>query len=95
MISAEMKEYNYFAFGAFDAYGQPQLSAEPVGTIKMAIFTTSQSAQDNVNYRGANYIGLTFGTITDKNVIENGTERYKVLYIQPKGRYKQVFMVKM
>lgn len=93
MIANEMKTYNYFTFGDNSGYGQPQLSKEPVGTIKMAIYVTNQSAQDNVNYKGANYIGLTKAVIADNYVIEYNGEKLKVLYVQPKGRYKQAFMV--
>lgn len=61
----------------------------------MAIYTTSQGVQDNVNYSGANYIGLTVGAVDDTYIIHYGAERLKVLYVQPKGRYKQAFMVKV
>lgn len=95
MINADMKTYNYFTFGENNAYGQPQLSAQPVGTIKISINVTSQTTQDNINYKGANYIGLTHAAIDDSYVIEYGTERLKVIYTQPKGRYIQAFMVRM
>ena len=95
MISREMKTYNFSTIGATNEYGQPQVSAEPQGQIKMAIYTTSQGVQDNVNYSGANYIGLTNDDVSDTYIIEYEQERLKVLYIQPKGRYKQVFMVRI
>lgn len=96
MINAEMRLYNYFTYGIDDGYGQPELAAEAQGTIKMAIALTSQSIQDNINYRDAQYIGLTHdANITDKYVIEYGSEKLKVLYINTKGRYKQVFMAVM
>lgn len=93
MIANELRTYNYFTFGEKSEYGQPQLSKEPKGTITMAIYVTSQTAQDNVNYKGANYVGLTNAPVNDTYVIEYGKEKLKVLYVQPKGRYKQVFMV--
>lgn len=93
MINADMRTYNYFAFGANNEYGQPVLSAEPVGTIKIAIYTSSQSIQDNINYKEASYIGLTQeAKVDDTYVIEYEQERLKVLYVTGKGRYKQVFM---
>lgn len=92
MINADMRLYDYFTFGADDGYGQPQLSAEPVGQIKMAINLTSQSIQDNINYKEAQYIGLTHADVDDTYVIAFGNERLKVLYVTPKGRYKQVFL---
>lgn len=93
MINAEMRNYYYYTYGEMDGYGQPALSAAAQGSVKMAIFTTSQGVQDNVNYSNANYIGLTHdANINDKWVVKYGTQKLKVLYIQPQGRYKQVFL---
>jgi hypothetical protein len=87
-----MRSYNFFTLGDKDEYGQAQISKEPVGQIKMSINLTSQSIQDNINYKGANYIGLTHADVDDTYIIEFGNERLKVLYINPFGRLKQVFM---
>ena len=87
-----MKTYNYFTFGALDEYGQPGLSQEPVGKVKMAINISSQSVVDNVKYKDATYTGLTLAEVDDSYVIEYGKERLKVLYVNPMGRYKQVFL---
>ena len=92
MINAQMKTYNYFTFGALDEYGQPGLSQEPVGKVKMAINISSQSVVDNVKYKDATYTGLTLAEVDDSYVIEYGKERLKVLYVNPMGRYKQVFL---
>lgn len=96
MISADMRTYNYFTFGEANGYGMPTLSTSPSGSVKMAIYTTSQSIQDNINYSNASYVGLTFATNVDSTfVIEYEGMRLKVLYVQPRGRMKQVFMEKM
>ena len=96
MINADMRSYNYFTFGKEDGYGQPQLSKEPVGNIKMAINTTSQSIQDNINYQGAAYLGLTLSNLLDDTcVIQYGTKKLKVLYVNPEGKLKQVFMAEI
>lgn len=92
MINSQMKTYNYFTFGALDEYGQPALSTEPVGQVKMAINISSQAVIDNINYKDATYIGLTLAEADDTYVIEYGKERLKVLYVNPIGRYKQVFL---
>lgn len=94
MINADMRSYSYYTIGAADAYGQPQESAEAQGAIRAAIYVTSQVVQDNVNYKSANYVLLTQEPITDAYIIQYGEEKLKVCYIQPKGRYKQVFLVK-
>ena len=88
-----MKTYNYFTFGELDEYGQPQVSAQPEGAIKMAINILSQTVTDNIKYKDCSYIGLTFdNSVTDNFVIQYGEEKLKVLYVNPAGRYKQVFL---
>lgn len=94
MINTDMREYDYFTFGKKDEYGQLVLSEYPTGVIKMAINLTSQSIQDNINYKNSQYIGLTNAEVNDTYVIQYGNERLKVLYVNPKGRYKQVFLSK-
>lgn len=95
MISTNMKEYNYYLYGENNSYGQPQLSKEPQGKIKMSINVTSQRIQDNPLYQGAEFVGLTHVEVDDKYVIQFEDLKLKVLYINPFGRYKQVFMARV
>lgn len=95
MINAEMRNYNYFTLGEDNGYGEPQLSSEPSGSVKMVINITSQSVQDNINYQNANYMGLTQTLLDDSCVIQYGDKKLKVLYVNPKGRLNQVFMVEV
>lgn len=95
MINANFRQYNYFTIGTKDEYGQDIVSAEPVGTVKMAINLTSQSVQENINYTGANYVGLTHAKVDDTYIIQYGEERLKVLYVNNDGRLNQVFMAKL
>ena len=92
MINAQMRFYDYFTFGMNDTYGQPVLSDDPEGTIKIAINIASQSIQDNINYKDCQYTGLTYAPIDDSYVIQYGDEKLKVLYVNPIGRLTQVFM---
>lgn len=93
MITTDMRTYSYFTFGEDNGYGQPVLSAEPKGVIKMAINMSSQTTQDNINYEDCNYVGLTMDKSVNSNyVIQYGNEKLKVLYINPKGRYTQVYL---
>ena len=95
MINADMRTYDYLTYGEDNGYGQLALSATPTGQIKMAINVTTQSVQDNINYSDAEYMGLTLGNVDDSFIILYGDEKLKVLYVNPKGRYKQVFLKKM
>lgn len=92
MITTDMRQYNYFLYEGKDAYGQEQISEEVKGQVKMAINITSQSVQENINYSGASYMGLTYALLDDSYVIQYGDKKLKVLYVNPKGRLKQVFM---
>lgn len=95
MISADMRQYDYYTYGEKDSYGQLTLSVVPVGKIKMAINISSQSIQDNINYLNCSYVGLTLADVDDTFVIQYGEEKLKVLYVNPKGRFKQVFLARM
>lgn len=96
MINTNMRTYDYFTFGELDEYGQPQLSKEVQGAVKMAITTTSQSVQDNVLYTGASYMGLTHDKrVNDSFVIDYEGTKLKVLYTSPQGRLRAVFMSKV
>lgn len=93
MINTNMRTYNFYTFGDKNNYGQPQLSKDIKGTVKISITTSSLSIQDNINYKDASYIGLTQDSnINDSYVIAFGDEKLKVLYVNPTGRFKQVFL---
>lgn len=93
MINADMREYEYYTFGDGDGYGQPALSQDVQGTIKMAIYETAQAIQDNIRYKNASYVGLTHNRkVNDTYVIDYENKRLKVLYVGKKGVYRQVFM---
>ena len=93
MISTDVRTYNYLAIGDKDEYGQPRASTEVKGSIKMAIYISSQTVQDNINYQDCSYVGLTTDkSVNDKMVVLYGSEKLKVQYVNPRGRYYQVFL---
>lgn len=92
MINNNMRSYTFFTLGSNDSYGQPVLS-DKQGFIKMAITLSSQANVDNIKYKEAAFVGLTYDkNINDSYVIQYGNEKLKVLYINTQGRYKQVFL---
>lgn len=95
MINAQMTEYKYFVCKE-NEYGEQVIDTSSSGTILMAINLVNKEVTDNILYTNANYIGLTLdNSIADKFIIEYGKEKLKVLYVNPQGRYKQVFMAKV
>ena len=95
MINADMRFYNYFTLGELNEYGQPVISDKPKGQVKMVILITSQTVQDNINYKDSQYVGLTYADVDDTYIIQYGEERLKVLYVNKQGRLNQVFMAEM
>ena len=96
MINSNFRIYDYFTFGANDEYGQPQLSEEVKGSVKMAIFPTSQTVQANILYHNAQYMGLTFDkSVNDTLVIDYNGTKLKILYVTPGDRLQQVFLAKL
>jgi hypothetical protein len=96
MIATQMRVYNYSKINTVnDAYGQPQ-TTEEAGTVKMAINFGSEALQEHPLYSGAQYTGLTLNKSVDATyIIQYGEERLKVLYVNTKGKYTQVFMARM
>lgn len=91
-----MRDYNYFTFGEKNGYGQPQLSQEIQGQVKMAINYVTETISDNAIYSDAQFTGLTFDNSIDSSyVIEYEDMRLKVLHVNKAGRFNQVFMKKM
>ena len=93
MITTDMRPYCFYTIGEANEYGQPAVSEDVKGTIRMTINISSQSIQDNINYKDCSYIGLTTDkSVNDKMVIQYFKEKLKVQYVNPKGRFIQVFM---
>lgn len=86
-----MRLYTFFTLGE-NAYKQPVVDDEPKGEVLMAINIASQSVQDNIYYKDCQYVGLTRANVDDTYIIAYGSEKLKVLYVNPKGRLNQVFM---
>lgn len=95
MITANTREYSFYKYGSLNAYGQPQLSSSPAGTIKMSIYLTNQALSKNALYATATYIGLTTDVVDDTYVVDFGGILLKVGYVSTDGRYKQVYMEKL
>lgn len=98
MINTQMRNYTYFLYDENNAYGQRSLIKDengenvPQGTIKMAINIASQATKENIKYSDASYVGLTYAEVNDTYVIQYNESLLKVLYVNPIGRHKQVFL---
>lgn len=96
MINSKMRLYDFYKLNNLDEYGQYTAADEPEGKVKIAISTTSTQIQDNINYKNATYIGLTYSSLLDdKSIVKYGDTDLKVLYVNPEGRLNQVFMAEL
>lgn len=91
MINRDMRLYNYYVYDELNDYGQLVLSKDVKGFVKLAIYSVSQNIVDNIRYKDVSYTGITRDEIDDSFVIQYGKEKLKVLYVNPQGKYKQVF----
>ena len=95
MINAQMTEYKYYPYKE-NAYGEAILDEGSYGSILMAINLINQTVSDNPLYTDATYLGLTYNKeISDSNVVEYDNQKLKVIYVNPIGKYTQVYMAKM
>jgi hypothetical protein len=80
--------------GGQDEYGQ-DLNA-PISqssiTLTFGLYTHQQT--DDIRYQDVEYTGLTVYDVADNQVIQIGDKKYKVLFVNPFGRMKQVFLKK-
>lgn len=92
MISNQ-KLYNYYLIENNDEYGTSDVSIEIKGQVKMNINLTNQQISDDAIYKNAQFIGLTLDKDINENyIIEHEEMLLKVLYINKKGRYKQIYL---
>lgn len=90
-----MRDYTFSTLGGRDLYGQPQ-TTEGIGTVKMAIYLYTQNVTDSIKYRDCSYIGFTNDkTIADNYIVNYENKKLKVLYVNPVGRFRQVYMKEM
>lgn len=91
MIAFDMKPYSVSSYSmALDDYGFP-IKHESSRTIEMAIYLNTYNVTNNVLYQDCDYMGLTYGDITDRDTIEFDNKILKVIHVT-EGRIKQVFM---
>lgn len=94
-MKQKMRQYDFYTYATNDEYGQPMLSPDVKGQISIYINVLTQGTQDNALYENSTYIGLTADSkVNNTYVIQYGNERLKVLYVNPLGRYKQVYMAR-
>lgn len=96
MITADMREYNYFLLGAKDEYAQETITENTQGAVRMTIYPLTQVVGTSIKYKDATFIGFTQDrNINDSYIIQYGDKKLKVLYPVTMGRFTQVFLSEM
>lgn len=70
-------------------------SGDTTPQAKIAIYLNNQSNTDNINYKDATYVGFTYDSLGDNCVIDYDGTPLKVLYVNPQGRMKQLYMAEL
>ena len=84
MVEANMQAYPLYKLTGPDAYGD--YAMEPDGTARISVSLYTQNNTENVLYKDAKYIGLTWDArITDSNIV-------KVKLVNPFGRLCQLVL---
>ena len=96
MINNRMRTYDYYQLEGMNNYNQPMISEEVKGSIKMALYPTTNTILDNPLYKNVEYIGITHDTkVDDTYIIVNGKERLKVLYTNKNTHLNYVYLSRM
>ena len=96
MLRRELKPVTLLTYsGQTDEYGQLRQDKPSETSIEMAISLYTQNEQNTPLYNDCEAIGLTYYTsISDSNVIQDGSTKYDILHIIPSGRLIQVLLRK-
>lgn len=93
MINRELVNATVETYGGYDEYGQQLGELQSTKEIKVAIGYYTHTATEDIRYQDVKYYGLTKDkTITDKDYLIVGDNKYKVLFVNPTTRWAQLFL---
>jgi hypothetical protein len=93
VINRDMREALEFSLGEEDEYGQATLDEENPITVHLTFGLYNHREVEDVRYQDVEYCGLTYDNITDNNVLLLDNKKYKVKFVNPYGRMKEVFLI--
>lgn len=98
MINREKQSVSVITFNdGTDTYGQRNKKGiDSTREVEMYIKVYRQGSVEDIRYTDVTDIGLTKDKlITDKNEIDDGINKYKILYVIPSSRYSQILMKRL
>lgn len=88
-----MREALKYSLAAEDEYGQATLDTENSSKIHLTFGLYNHHEVEDIRYQDVEYTGLTYDDLTDNDVIQIEDRKYKVKFVNPFGRIKQVFLL--
>lgn len=93
MINRVLKEAQVINKYSKDEYGQRHSSLASSHTISITFGLYEHNMSNDIRYADCKYVGLTKDTtLTDNDYLLIDGKEYKVQFINPFGRWVQVFM---
>lgn len=93
VINRSMREAVMYSLGEVDEYGQETIDTENAITVHLTFGLYNHHEVEDIRYQDVDYCGLTYDNITDKNILLLDDKQYKVKFVNPYGRIKEVFLV--
>lgn len=93
VINRNMRQAQMYKLGELDEYGQEELDTENSTTVNLTFSLFNHRDTEDVRYQDVEYCGLTYDNITDNNVLLLDNKKYKVKFVNPYGRIKEVFLI--
>lgn len=88
-----MRQAEMLSFGEVDEYGQEVIDTENAITVNLTFGLFNHQETEDVRYQDVEYCGLTYDNITDNNILLLDDKKYKVKFVNPYGRMKEVFLI--
>ncbi len=93
VINRDMRQAQMFSLGEIDEYGQETIDTETPSTVHLTFGLFTHHETEDVRYQDVEYCGLTKDDITDNDILLLDDKRYKVKFVNPYGRMKEVFLI--
>ena len=93
MINREMVSATVVTYGGVDEYGQMLTTPTASREISMTFGMYQHQETSDVRFQNVTYTGLTKDQeLTDKDHVVIDGKEYKVTFVNPHGRMRQVFL---
>lgn len=93
MISRELIKATLITYDGIDEYGQEGINPINQTPIEITFGIYKHQPTEDIRFQNVEYVGLTKASVNDSQAIKIGDKEYKIQFVNPFGRYKEVFMI--